>query len=366
VNRNCPFPISHLRLGSDMGNRILENEMADHVEQLKAFAKTKDFFIGIDSDGCAFDTMEVKHKFCFAIAVCQAFGLAALARILRDVWDFVNLNGQTRGCNRWLALRDTLGYLRELSPYDRFDGFLAAHLEAIEQFIQAADAVAEIRLSNDGMLLFADGRLDDAAKATLQAVVADPVTLANGPTGREIVTADTSPASCILRLGLWTHLVNGLVEVRVHDVPPFPHVRESLEKVAGGADVMVVSATPNEALEREWAEHDIAGFVGMICGQEMGKKAEHIEHGAVGKYDADKILMVGDAPGDMKAAKANDALFYPINPGNEAASWQRFHDEAVEKFFAGEYAGDYEQALIDEFMTYLPSTPPWQREGGCG
>jgi len=24
-----------------------------------------DFFVGIDSDGCAFDTMEIKHKECF-------------------------------------------------------------------------------------------------------------------------------------------------------------------------------------------------------------------------------------------------------------------------------------------------------------
>src|SRR5437868_13943132 len=29
---------------------------------LREFARSRDFFIGIDSDGCAFDTMEVKHK----------------------------------------------------------------------------------------------------------------------------------------------------------------------------------------------------------------------------------------------------------------------------------------------------------------
>ena len=104
----------------------------------------------------------------------------------------------------------------------------------------------------------------------------------------------------------------------------------------------------------------------MICGQEMGSKTEHLRYGAAGKYDAEKILMVGDAPGDMKAAKANHALFYPINPGQETASWQRFHTEAAEKFFAGEYAGDYEKALIDEFMTYLPSTPPWKQPRPAG
>jgi len=335
--------------------------MADNVEQLKAMPKTRDFFIGIDSDGCAFDTMEVKHKFCFVVAVMQAYGLAALARILRDVWDFVNLNGQTRGCNRWLALRDTFNYLAELSPYDRFDGFLKAHLDIIEEFIAAADEVPEIQLSNDGLLRFADKKLDGAAKLVLNAVVAQPVATAYSRLGRDIVAAEASPENCLLRLVLWTHLVNGLVAERVHDVPPFPHVRESLQKIDPKADIMVVSATPNEALQREWEEHGIAEYTAMICGQEMGKKAEHIKYGAVGKYDGDKILMVGDAPGDMKAAKRNDALFFPVNPGDEAASWKRFHDEAADKFFAGEYGGGYELKLIDDFMAHLPSVPPWEK-----
>jgi hypothetical protein len=31
--------------------------------------------------------------------------------------------------------------------------------------------------------------------------------------------------------------------------------------------------------------------------------------------------MVGDAMGDLEAAKANGVLYYPINPGAEDASW---------------------------------------------
>jgi superfamily I DNA/RNA helicase len=45
--------------------------------------------------------------------------------------------------------------------------------------------------------------------------------------------------------------------------------------------------------------------------------------------------MIGDAPGDFKAAKSNHALFYPIVPGREEESWQRFYEEALERFFAG-------------------------------
>ena len=70
--------------------------------------------------------------------------------------------------------------------------------------------------------------------------------------------------------------------------------------------------------------------------------------------------MVGDAPGDMKAARANDALFFPVKPGQEEESWKRFHDEALDRFLAGEYAGEYEAGLIAEFDAVLPETPPWK------
>ena len=147
----------------------------------------------------------------------------------------------------------------------------------------------------------------------------------------------------------------------VHGVPPYPYVRESLQFLEDMADMIVVSATPVEALTREWKEHAIAPYVRVIAGQEMGKKALHLELAAEGKYPSDHILMIGDAPGDMRAAKANDALFYPVNPGHEEVSWQRFNEEAVHRFLAGEYAGDYEASLIAEFETMLPDVPPWKK-----
>ena len=348
--------------------------MADPQADLRAFAKQHDFLVCIDSDGCTFDTMEVKHKFCFAVAVLQAFSLAALAQQVRDVWDFVNLYSKTRGCNRWLALRATFSHLIELTKYDRFKPFLSAHLQVIEEFITAADEVESIHLSNDGLLLFADGKLaSPSAKLLVRCIVADPVGIMASPMGAEITRAGTDPESCLVRLIYWTHLVNGLVAIRVHDVPPYPYVCESLTKLAPQADMICVSATPYDALAREWEEHDIAKHAALICGQEQGKKAEHIclanggqldGKGGVAtlgqRYPKANILMIGDAPGDMKAARANQALFYPVNPGDEQASWQRFFDEAADKFLAGDYAGGYEAARIAEFDSYLPETPPWK------
>ncbi len=78
-----------------------------------------------------------------------------------------------------------------------------------------------------------------------------------------------------------------------------------MEKMKGKADVLVVSATPQEALEREWAEQDIAKYVAAICGQEIGTKKESLEKARhIGGYGEHRMLMIGDAPGDHKAAVA--------------------------------------------------------------
>ena len=144
------------------------------------------------------------------------------------------------------------------------------------------------------------------------------------------------------------------------DVPPFPFVRESLESMQGKADVMVVSATPGEALVREWEEHGLqsAGRPDRRAG--VGSKREHLALAAAGRYQPEKILMVGDAPGDLEAARANGVLFYPIDPGAEDASWQRFFEEALPRFFAGTYAGEYMAAQVARFQSLLPARPTWR------
>jgi phosphoglycolate phosphatase-like HAD superfamily hydrolase len=155
--------------------------------------------------------------------------------------------------------------------------------------------------------------------------------------------------------------VNDTIADMVHGIPPFPYVRDSLAFLFDKADMIVVSQTPDEALYREWEEHQIDQYVRIIAGQEKGKKSQHIEWAAGGKYAPDHILMIGDAPGDMRAAKSNNALFFPINPGHEEESWQRFYEEGVHKFLALEFEGDYEASLIAEFEKFMPETPPWQR-----
>lgn len=294
--------------------------MSDPQARLRDHKPEKEFFIGVDSDGCAFDTMEVKHKDCFCPMTVKHWGMAAVAKYAREAWDFVNLYSKTRGCNRFLALTRVLDLVAE-RPEVRRRGVEIPRAQGVRAWTER-----ETKLGNPTL----DAEVEKTGNPDL------------------------------VRAQGWSHEVNRVIGEIVKGVAPFPRVRESLGKVSTEADVIVVSATPIEALEREWAEHDIAGFTRVIAGQEHGSKREHIELAAVGKYPENKILMVGDAPGDMKSAKANGALFYPVNPGAEEESWKRFFEEAADRFFAGTYAGEYEASLIAEFDEYLPETPPWK------
>ena len=73
--------------------------MSDPAEVLRDFEPNHDFFIGIDSDGCVFDSMEIKQKECFAPMFIKHHGLQAVSKYAREVWEFVNLYSKNRGIN---------------------------------------------------------------------------------------------------------------------------------------------------------------------------------------------------------------------------------------------------------------------------
>ncbi|OQB15015.1 MAG: hypothetical protein BWY15_00830 [Firmicutes bacterium ADurb.Bin193] len=284
--------------------------------------KTADFLICIDSDGCIFDTMEVKHKECFTPNIINHWNLQAISKYAREASEYVNLYSKDRGINRFPALIKVIDLLSERTEAIK-RGFKAPNIDSLREWVQN-----ETKLG------------DPALKAYI----------ANHP--------DDEILAQTLR---WTEGVNKSVAEIVRGVPPFPFVVQSFEKMQIKADVIVVSATPHEALVREWEEHGVAKYVKVIAGQEMGTKKECIAIAKEKGYAADRVLMIGDAPGDYKAALANDALYFPINPGAEDESWQLFFEEALDKFFEGNYAGEYEKKLIDKFDSYLPDSPPWKK-----
>jgi phosphoglycolate phosphatase-like HAD superfamily hydrolase len=299
----------------------------DPAQPLKDFKPKKKFFVGIDSDGCAFDTMGIKQRECFCPWLIGYFDLQPVAQAVRECKEFADLFSKTRGFNRHKTTKRIIAELLPSHPMVKARDFKVPQYPHYFAWVDDPKST----LSNDGL--------------------------------KQAIAAASKPdAKRELELALqWSEKVNEAIGQIVKGLPPFPYVRESLEKIVPLADAIVVSATPNEALAREWEEHDIAKYVEVIAGQEMGKKAQHLEYATKGRYEKNHILMIGDAPGDMKAAKANDALFYPINPGDEAESWKRFADVAFDKFINGQYAGEYEEKVIAEFDAYLPETPPWEK-----
>src|ERR1700732_2391155 len=77
------------------------------------FSPRHDFLVGIDSDGCAFDTMEVKHKECFIPNIIHHYNLAGVSKYAREAAEFVNLYSKSRGINRFPALVEALELLRQ-------------------------------------------------------------------------------------------------------------------------------------------------------------------------------------------------------------------------------------------------------------
>jgi len=301
------------------------SSIPEAAQVLVDFEPTKRFFVGIDSDGCAMDAMDIKHLECFTPNTIKHWGLQPVSTLARETALFVNLGSITRGLNRWVALKQVLDLLRDRAEVAE-RGFAVPEAVELQEFLDAPG----YPLSDKGIAAYA---VDHPSAVIDQAI-------------------------------RWGNGVNETIAWMVHGCGPFPGVREAFEAMQADVDCMTVSATPVEALTREWGEHGLADFMKVVAGQEMGSKAQHVEYAAKGKYADDHILLIGDAPGDRDAAKKEGVLYYPIIPGAEKESWRRFTAEALPKFLAGTYAGDYQRGLIAEFDSHLPGEVPWPTLSG--
>ena len=286
-----------------------------------SFEPKKEFFIGVDSDGCVFDSMEIKWKECFTPMAIKYWGLQSVAKYAREAIEFVNLYSQDRGVNRWPGVVNAVDWLAQNKE-------AMLRKPKLPAFTRMRRWIKEAPVHSNAAL-------------------------------EELIKAE--PDNEEMRNWLaWSKAVNGMIKDIVYDLPPFPTARPSLEKASEECDLVVVSGTPTEALEREWEENGLRHLVRLICGQELGKKSAHLKGCAGnGRYKEGHVLMIGDAPGDWKAAVTTGVLFYPIIPGEEEACWQLFYEEALGLFWNGKYAGAYADHLLKRFNERLPEKPSW-------
>jgi phosphoglycolate phosphatase-like HAD superfamily hydrolase len=291
----------------------------DYPSILKDLKPKHDFFIGIDSDGCVFDSMEVKQKEFFIPNALKIFNLFAISKILRQTWEFVNLYSVYRGGNRFTSIIKVFELLGEREEIKK-SGYRLPDLSSLKNWVNT-----ENKLGNATLLSYFESHYSPDLEKVVQ----------------------------------WTEAVNKDINEWLRDIPPFPNAVSAIKDMASFADIVIVSQTPLEALEREWEEHNLKKYVNVIAGQEHGTKTEHIALSAIGKYPVDRILMIGDAIGDLVAAKNNGILFFPIIPGKEDESWKNLRNEGLDKFTEGTFADSYENDLLTNFEKSLPKTPPW-------
>ncbi len=271
-----------------------------------SFTKKKDFIVCIDSDGCAMDTMNIKHYRCFGPCMVREWGLEQWQDEILTSWNRVNLFTKTRGINRFKGLAVAL---KEVN--DRYKA-----IEGVDDLVKWADEAPE--LSN----------------RAVEAMI---------PNGQIFAKALN-----------WSRAVNeGIEKLPKEEIKPFDGVKETLEEIHKSCDIAVVSSANPEAVKAEWERFGLLDYVDILCTQDMGSKAYCIGEIAKKGYDKRNILMCGDAVGDMKAAQSNGVLYYPICVNKENQSWAKLRTESLSKFTDGSFDDGYQQSLIDEFMDNL-------------
>ena len=275
---------------------------------LEKFNKQKDYIICIDSDGCAIDTMDIKHIKCFGPCMVTEWNLEEWREPILERWNEVNLYTLTRGINRFKGLAVALTEIN-----DKY-----VKIEGLDEFVKWTEETKE--LSNEAL---------------------------------EVKIQKTNNV-CIKKALEWSKSVNESIDLLSDDEKcPFEGVKEAIIEAKKKADIAIVSSANEKAVLDEWSKHGLLEHVDIVLTQNIGSKAYCISKLIEKGYSKNNALMVGDALGDLKAAESNEVSFYPIMVKKEKESWSRFTKEALEKFIGNSYSGEYQEKVIDEFKENL-------------
>ncbi|MEX2606930.1 MAG: HAD hydrolase-like protein [Kiritimatiellia bacterium] len=281
------------------------------------FKSRHDFLIAIDSDGCVFDTMEVKQHQHFHPVTLRHWSLESLRTEVCALADYINLRSPLRGSNRFVALYKTFEMVMQTEAF-KASGISLPWVEPLGHWVESESKLTQEQLE--------------------KAVESEP------------------ELGSVLE---WSRAVNRDIAETMRPVPSFEGVGEALDILRKRADLVVVSLSPHHALQQEWGGAGFDRLVDGIAGLDLGSKPHQLELAIEqGGYDLDKVLLMGDSPGDLKAARECGVCFYPTLPGKESESWQHFVEEEFDRFLQRTYRGKVEQTHIAGFEHLLQDSPP--------
>ena len=262
-----------------------------------SFEKKHEYLVCVDSDGCVMDTMNCKHFHCFGPCMVTEWGLEEWKDEILARWNVINLFSMTRGINRFKGLAMALGEIDK--QYKPIPG-----VAALQHWADTAPA-----LSNDGVAKAAAEAEDEEAKAIFAKALS------------------------------WSKAVNAaIVELDEALKVPYAGAKEGLAAAHQFADVAMVSSANRDAVEEEWGKFGLLEHTDIVLAQDVGSKAACIKEMLKFGYDVNKVVMVGDAPGDCDAAEKNGVHYYPILVNHEKESWDEAVKTAFPKLQSGAYA----------------------------
>lgn len=286
--------------------------------KLEDYRKEKDDLICVDSDGCAMDTMDIKHSQCFGPCMVEEWGLSEWREPILRSWNESNLYTVTRGINRFKGLAKALREIDE--AYQTIED-----IDILERWVQESNELS----------------------------------------GPALKKAYEDTRSMILKKALsWSEKVNEKIDALPSEKKkPFDGVKEALAFAHKKADIAIVSSANHQAVKEEWEQNGLLEYVDILLSQDMGSKAYCIGKLMKKGYERSRVMMTGDAPGDYEAAKKNGVFFYPVLVRREKESWKEFKDVAVPKLTDGTFAGEYQKKKADEFWDNLNVTGSERRSG---
>ena len=279
------------------------------MSALSDFKKTKEFLVCVDSDGCAMDTMNIKHNCCFGPCMVDEWKLQNFSSLILPRWNDINLYTITRGINR-------------------FKGLLTALTEINDQYTEIEDL--------DSLKMWVDTSCELSNSALERAIAEKPDSV------------------CLKKALNWSNAVNVAIRLLPEEkIKPFDGVKKALEYAHIQADIAVVSSANHDAVLNEWEKHGLLPNTDVVLTQNAGRKAYCISELLKKGYSPEKVLMCGDALGDMQAAEENGVLYFPILVRLEKECWEEFVNYGFEKLVSNEYAGEYAEKRKYAFLKNL-------------
>lgn len=273
-----------------------------------SFERKHDYLVCVDSDGCVMDTMNCKHFNCFGPCMVAEWGLEEWKEDILKRWNEINLFSMTRGINRFKGLAVALCEIDE--KYKKIAG-----VKALSDWAENSPT-----LSNDSVAKASEEAKSEEDKPVFEKALA------------------------------WSKAVNASIVLLDEALKiPFEGAKEGLLNAHKFADVAMVSSANRDAVEEEWGKFGLLEHTDIVLAQDVGSKANCIKKMLEFGYDPEKVLMVGDAPGDCEAAEKNGVHYFPILVNREKESW----DEAILNGFEKLKNGEYEEYGKEKKLEFL-------------